>query len=62
MVRVNVDGGAAKNVWPRSKKGVLWMKMVKKPKLAAANGTTIEVHGEAVLEFEKMESNVACGF
>ena len=53
VVRVTVDSGAAKSVWPRSKKGVLRRKMVKKPKLAAANGTKIEVYGEAVLEFEK---------
>ena len=53
VVSVTVDSGAAKSVWPRSKKGVLRRKMVKKPKLAAANGTKIEVYGEAVLEFEK---------
>ena len=53
MVRVTVDSGAAKSVWPRSKRGVLRRKMGKKPKLAAANRTQIEVYGEAVLEFEK---------
>ena len=53
MVRVTVDSGAAKNVWPRSKKGVLRRKLEKKPKLAAANGTKIDVYGEAVLEYEK---------
>ena len=53
MVRVTVDSGAAKNVWPRSNKGVLKKKMERTPKLVAANGTKIEVYGEAVLEFEK---------
>ena len=51
MVRVAVDSGAAKSVWPRSQKGVL-RRMEKKPMLAAANGTKIEVYGETVLEFE----------
>ena len=59
VVRVTVDSGAAKNVWPRSKKGVLRRKMERKPKLAAANGTKIEVYGEAVLEFE--EGGRHCG-
>ena len=53
VVRVTVDSGAARSVWPRRKKGVLRRELDKKPKLAAANGTKIEVHGEAVLEFEK---------
>ena len=59
VVRVTVDSGAAKNVWPRSKKGVLRKKMERKPKLAAANGMKIEVYGEAVLEFE--EGGRQCG-
>ena len=46
-------------VWPRSKKGVRRRRMEKKPKLAAANGTKIEVHGEAALEFERGGSK--CG-
>ena len=52
VVRVTVDSGAATSVWPRSKKGVLKRNMDKKPKLAAANSTNIEVYGEAVLELE----------
>ena len=52
-VRVTVDSGAAKSVWPRKKKGVLRRKLANKPRLAAANGTKIEVYGEAVLVFEK---------
>ena len=53
MVRVTVDSGAAKSVWPRNQKGVMRRRLAKKPKLAAANGTKIEVYGGAVLEFEK---------
>ena len=53
MVEVTVDSGAARSVWPRKKKGVRRQKIQgKKPKLAAANGTDIEVDGEAVLEFD----------
>ena len=55
-MRVTVDSGAARIVWPRRKKGVLRRKLDKKPKLAAANGTKIEVYGEAVLEFEENEA------
>ena len=39
--------------------GGLRRKLDKKPKLAAANGTKIEVYGEAVLEFE--ENGKQCG-
>ena len=56
---MTVDSGAARSVWPREKKGVWRRKMTKKPKLAAANGTKIEVFGEAVLEFEEKGRN--CG-
>ena len=59
VVRVTVDSGAARSVWPREKKGVWRRKMTKKPRLAAANGTKIEVFGEAVLEFEEKGRN--CG-
>jgi len=59
LVRVTVDSGAARSVWPRRKKGVLRRKLDKKPKLAAANGSKIEVYGEAVLEFE--ENGKQCG-
>ena len=59
VVRVTVDSGAARSVWPRRKKGVLRRKLDKKPKLAGANGTKIEVYGEAVLEFE--ENGKQCG-
>ena len=53
VVEITVDSGASRSVWPRKKKGVARAKMVgKKPKLQAANGTHIEVEGEAVLEFE----------
>ncbi len=53
VVRVTVDSGAAKSVWPRKKKGVMRRELKNKPRLAAANGTRIEVYGEAVLEFER---------
>ena len=43
VVRVMVDSGAARSVPKR--------KLDKKPKLAAANGTRIEAHGEAIFEF-----------
>jgi hypothetical protein len=59
VVRVTVDSGAAKNVWPRNKKGALRRKMETKPKLAVANGTKIEVYGAAVWEFE--EGGRQCG-
>ena len=53
VVEITVDSGASRSVWPRKKKGVTRTKMGgKKPKLQAANGTTIEVEGEAMLEFE----------
>ena len=58
VVRATVDSGAARSVWPR-RKGVLRTKLDKKPKLAAANGTKIEVYVEAVLEFE--ENGKHCG-
>ena len=53
VVRVTVDSGAAKSVWPRNKKGVMRRRIEKKTKVAAANGTKIAVYGEAVLEFER---------
>ena len=60
VVEVTVDSGAARSVWPRRKKGVRRQKIQgKKPKLAAANGTSIEVDGEALLEFKM--SGKRCG-
>jgi len=60
IVEVTVDSGAARSVWPRRKKGVKRQKIQgKKPKLAAANGTCIEVDGEALLEFKM--SGRRCG-
>ena len=53
VVEITVDSGASRSVWPKKKKGVTRTKMRgKKPRLQAANGTTIEVEGEATLEFE----------
>ena len=57
-MRVTIDSGAAKSVWPRKKKR-LPRKLASKPRLAAANWAKIEVYGEAVLEFEKDRSQ--CG-
>ena len=52
-VEVTVDSGASVSVWPRKKKGVTRRKIKgRKPNLKAANGTNIEVTGEAVLEFK----------
>ena len=52
VVEITVDSGAARSVWPKRKKGVKRKNIEgKKPKLAAANGTNIEVQGEALLEF-----------
>ena len=51
--------GAAKSVWPRRLKGVQRKELIRKPKLAAANGTDIKVYGEAMLEFEN--SGRRCG-
>ena len=60
VVEVTMDSGAARSVWPRRKKGVKRQKIQgKKPKLAAANGTCIEVDGEALLEFKM--SGRRCG-
>jgi hypothetical protein len=53
VVEITVDSGASRSVWPRKKKGVTRSKLVgKKPRLQAANGTNIEVDGEAMLEFQ----------
>jgi ribosomal protein L14 len=53
VVEITVDSGASRSVWPRRKKGVTRTKLVgKKPRLQAANGTNIEVDGEAMLEFQ----------
>ena len=58
VASATVDNGAARSVWPK-RKGVLRTKLDKKPKLAAANGTKIEVYVEAVLELE--ETGKHCG-
>ena len=60
VVEITVDSGAARSVWSTRKKGVQRQKLQgKKPKLAAANGTSIEVQGEALLEFDLKERK--CG-
>ena len=51
-VEVTVDSGASQSVWPRKMKGVKRY-YEKPPKLVAANGTSIPVHGRAVLGFQR---------
>ena len=51
VVEVTVDSGAARSVWPITKKGVVRSKARKSVKLAAANGSAIKVEGEAKLGF-----------
>ena len=53
IVRVTVDSGAARSVWPRLELGALRRNLAKKAKLAAVSETKIEVYAEAVLEFEE---------
>ena len=52
-VEVTIDSGASKSVWPRKRKGVLRRKGKTGVKLAAANGSPIEVNGEAALHFRR---------
>ena len=59
IVSVTVDSGAARSVWPRLDLAALRRNLAKKAKLAAASETKIEVHAEAVLEFE--ENRNQCG-
>ena len=54
MVEVVLDSGANRSVWPRKRGGVTRKKLEGKvPNLCAANGTKIEVEGEALLKFKK---------
>lgn len=54
VIEVTIDSGAAKSVWPRRKGRVTRTKIIgKRPRLAAANGSPIEVYGEAELVFER---------
>ena len=52
-VEVTIDSGASRSVWPRKKCGVQRTKSKKTVKLAAANGSPIEVDGDALLQFER---------
>ena len=53
VVEIAVDSGAARSVWPKKKKGVRRKAIEgRKPRLAAANGTSIDVQGEALFEFD----------
>ena len=62
QIEIVIDSGAAKSVWPKMKKGVEIRKLDKKPKLVAANGSNIEVVGEAVLRFNKDDKSCAMKF
>ncbi len=53
VVEVTVDSGAARSVWPMKKGGVKRSKLMKQVKLAASNGSDIQVKGEAELAFEQ---------
>ena len=53
VVEITVDSVAARSVWPKKKKGVQRKAINgRKPRLAAANGTNIDVQGEALFEFD----------
>ena len=63
VVEVTVDSGAGRSVWPKTKGGVTRKKIKGKvPKLVAANGTEIEVAGEAVLEFDRQGKRCSMKF
>ena len=49
VVEVTVDPGASKSVWPMTRKGVVRTQLKKNIRLAAANGTSLAVKGEAEL-------------
>ena len=51
VVEVMVDSGASKSVWPKEMGGVARRKGGGGIRLAAANGSPIEVRGEAALHF-----------
>ena len=62
VVEVTVDSGASRSVWPRKMKGVVRTKGTTKVKLAAANGTPIQVDGEAALHFKQGKRQCAMRF
>ena len=61
-VEVTVDSGASRSVWPRKMKGVVRTKGAAPVKLAAANGTPIQVDGEAALHFKRGKRRCAMKF
>ena len=61
-VEVMVDSGASKSVWPRTRGGVTRKKMDTGVKLTAANGSPIEVEGEAALHFKRGQRRCAMRF
>ena len=62
IVEVTVDSGASRSVWPRKMKGVTRTKGDTRVKLAAANGTPIQLDGEAALHFKRGKRQCAMGF
>ena len=62
MIEVTVDSGASRSVWPRRMKGVTRTKGNTQVKLAAANGTPIQVDGEAALHFKQGKRRCAMKF
>ena len=62
VVEVTVDSGASKSVWPMTKTGVRRSKLAKPVRLAAANGTEIEVKGAADLDFLRADRKCSMRF
>ena len=62
VVEVTVDSGASRSVWPRKMKGVVRTRGTTQVKLAAANGTPIQVDGEAALHFRRGRRQCAMKF
>ena len=62
VVEVTIDSGASRSVWPRRRRGVTRTKGDMGVKLAAANGSPIEVVGEAALHFRRGDRKCAMKF
>ena len=62
VVEVTIDSGASRSVWPKNRKGVVRSKGGEGVKLAAANGSPIEVCGEATLHFQRGRRKCAMRF
>ena len=62
VVEVTIDSGASRSVWPKTKRGVVRRKGGERVKLAAANGSPIEVSGEAALHIRRGKRKCAMRF